>query len=64
MSELKKLKKSLSADEVGGAPLLGLRGSCIIGHGSSNARAIANGIAQAARCVRERVPEIIAEAVS
>jgi glycerol-3-phosphate acyltransferase PlsX len=64
MSELRKLKKSLSADEVGGAPLLGLRGSCIIGHGSSNARAIANGIAQTARCVRERVPEIIAEAVS
>jgi glycerol-3-phosphate acyltransferase PlsX len=64
MSELKKLKKSLSAEEVGGAPLLGLKGSCIIGHGSSNARAIANGIAQTARCVRERVPEIIAEAVS
>jgi glycerol-3-phosphate acyltransferase PlsX len=64
MSELRKLKKSLSADEVGGAPLLGLKGGCVIGHGSSNARAIANGIAQTARCVRERVPEIIVEAVS
>jgi glycerol-3-phosphate acyltransferase PlsX len=64
MAELKKLKKSLSADEVGGAPLLGLKGSCIIGHGSSNARAIANGIAQTTRCVREKVPEIIAEAVA
>jgi glycerol-3-phosphate acyltransferase PlsX len=63
MPGLRELKKSLSAEEVGGAPLLGLKGSCVIGHGSSNARAIANGIAQTARCVRERVPEIIVEAV-
>ena len=63
MSGLRELKKSLSADEVGGAPLLGLKGSCIIGHGSSNAKAIANGIAVTARCVRQRVPETIAEAV-
>jgi glycerol-3-phosphate acyltransferase PlsX len=64
MEELRKLKKSLNADEVGGAPLLGLKSSCVIGHGSSNARAIASGIAQTARCVRERVPGTIAEAVS
>jgi glycerol-3-phosphate acyltransferase PlsX len=64
MPGLKELKKSLSAEEVGGAPLLGLKGSCVIGHGSSNARAIANGIAQTARCVRERVPTVIAAAVS
>jgi glycerol-3-phosphate acyltransferase PlsX len=63
MPGLRKLKKTLSADEVGGAPLLGLKGSCIIGHGSSNARAIANGIAVTAQCARERVPEIIAESV-
>jgi glycerol-3-phosphate acyltransferase PlsX len=64
MPGLKELKKSLSAEEVGGAPLLGLKGSCVIGHGSSNARAIANGIAQTARCVRAKVPEVIVEAVS
>jgi len=60
---LRDLKRSLSADEVGGAPLLGLKGSCIIGHGSSNARAIENGITVTASCVRERVPKIIEEAV-
>jgi glycerol-3-phosphate acyltransferase PlsX len=60
---LKQLKKSLSADEVGGAPLLGLKASCIIGHGSSNAKAIANGIAVTARCSREKVSETIAAAV-
>ncbi|MCL1847456.1 MAG: phosphate acyltransferase PlsX [Coriobacteriia bacterium] len=64
MPGLKELKKSLSADEVGGAPLLGLKGSCIIGHGSSNARAVANGIAVTAQCIRERLPELISETVA
>ncbi len=64
MSGLKQLKKSLSADEIGGAPLLGLKGGCIIGHGSSNAKAISNGIAATARYVREDVTQVIAEAVS
>jgi len=64
MPGLKELKKSMSADEVGGAPLLGVKGSCIIGHGSSNATAIANGIAVTADCARERVPQILAEEVS
>jgi glycerol-3-phosphate acyltransferase PlsX len=63
MPGLRELKKSLSAEEVGGAPMLGLKGSCVIGHGSSSARAIANGIAQTARCAREQVPGIIAQAV-
>jgi glycerol-3-phosphate acyltransferase PlsX len=60
---LRQLKKSLSADEIGGAPLLGLKASCIIGHGSSNAKAIANGIAVTARCTRAKVSETIAAAV-
>jgi glycerol-3-phosphate acyltransferase PlsX len=63
MPGLKELKMSLSAEEVGGAPLLGLKASCVIGHGSSTAKAIANGIAQTTRCVRAQVPEIIAKAV-
>jgi len=37
-------KKRLDPSEDGGAPLLGVRGVCIIGHGSSNDRAIMNGI--------------------
>jgi glycerol-3-phosphate acyltransferase PlsX len=64
MPGLKELKQSLSADEVGGAPLLGLKGSCVIGHGSSNATAIANGIAQTVRCVRTDIPGVIAKAVN
>ncbi|MBV8672307.1 MAG: phosphate--acyl-ACP acyltransferase, partial [Acidobacteriaceae bacterium] len=37
-------KKRLDPSEYGGAPLLGVRGVCFIGHGSSNDRAIMNGI--------------------
>jgi phosphate acyltransferase len=37
-------KKRLDYSEYGGAPLLGIRGVCIINHGSSNERAIYNGI--------------------
>ena len=41
-------KKRLDPSEYGGAPLLGVRGVCIVGHGSSNERAIMNGIRVAA----------------
>jgi glycerol-3-phosphate acyltransferase PlsX len=34
--------------EVGGAPLLGMKGCCVIGHGKSNVRAIMQGIRTAA----------------
>jgi glycerol-3-phosphate acyltransferase PlsX len=37
-------KRRLDPSEYGGAPLRGVRGVCIIGHGSSNERAIMNGI--------------------
>src|SRR5579875_79872 len=41
-------RRRLDPSEYGGAPLLGVRGVCIIGHGSSNERAIMNGIRVAA----------------
>src|SRR5271165_5954528 len=39
-----EFRRRLDYTEYGGAPLLGVRGVCIIGHGSSNDRAIFNGI--------------------
>jgi len=36
------------ASEVGGAPLLGVKGCCVIGHGKSTARAVMHGIRTAA----------------
>ncbi len=41
-------RKRLDYSEYGGAPLLGVRGGCIICHGRSNANAIKNAIRVAA----------------
>ena len=45
-------KKRVDYSEYGGAPLLGVRGVCIICHGRSNANAIKNAIRVAARVLR------------
>ncbi|HSU19082.1 MAG TPA: phosphate acyltransferase PlsX [Acidobacteriaceae bacterium] len=48
-------KKRLDYNEYGGAPLLGVRGVCIVGHGSSNERAIMNGVRVAAEFAQGNV---------
>ena len=60
---LKGLLSRVDPDAAGGAPLLGVKGACIVGHGSSNARAIKNGILASADFVRSGVSEIIAQTV-
>ncbi|HTY83434.1 MAG TPA: phosphate acyltransferase PlsX [Silvibacterium sp.] len=52
-------KKRLDPSEYGGAPLLGVRGVCIIGHGSSNDRAIMNGIRVTAEFAQAGINERI-----
>ncbi len=51
----KAFKKRLDYSEYGGAPLLGVQGVCIVGHGSSNERAIMNGIRVAAEFAANEV---------
>lgn len=58
------LKDSISPDTYGGAPLLGVAGACLVGHGSSNETAIKNGILTTARTVSLGVSEIIAQTVT
>jgi glycerol-3-phosphate acyltransferase PlsX len=48
---LKRLRKQMDYSVYGGAPLLGLNGVCIIGHGRSNPQAIANAIRTAGEAV-------------
>jgi glycerol-3-phosphate acyltransferase PlsX len=48
-------KKRLDYSEYGGAPLLGVKGVCIITHGSSNSNAIKNAIRVAAQSALARV---------
>ncbi|MBN2840415.1 MAG: phosphate acyltransferase PlsX [Coriobacteriia bacterium] len=61
---LAALKERLDPEVYGGAPLLGIDGVCMIGHGSSGPRAVANGIAATARAVRGGLPATIAAAVT
>lgn len=58
---LRSLKKKTSKQTYGGAPLLGINGICIIGHGSSDAVAAQNGILQAVRAVQCRLNATILE---
>ena len=57
-------KKSMDADEYGGAPLLGTRRPVIKAHGSSNARAIRNAIRQAKLCVESDLCGVMAESLA
>jgi glycerol-3-phosphate acyltransferase PlsX len=52
---LTPLKKMSDYAEVGGSPLLGLNGICIIGHGRSNAKAAKNAVLLANRAVESRL---------
>src|SRR5579875_1891442 len=59
----KAFKKHLDYSEYGGAPLLGVRGVCVVGHGSSNERAIMNGIRVAAEYAQADVNAAIEAAL-
>ena len=56
---LKLLKKEIDYAEVGGAPLIGIKGCAIVSHGKSNKKAIENAIYQAIRYVDTGVNEHI-----
>jgi len=59
-----RFKKRFDYSEYGGAPLMGVKGVCIIGHGRSTAKAIKNAIRVAAECVENRVIEHIREGIA
>jgi len=60
---LKSLKGKLDPSKYGGAPLLGVNGVSIIGHGSSNATAVFNGIRTSAEAVSHDVNHHIVDAI-
>lgn len=55
----RSFKKRVDYSEYGGAPLLGIRGVCLIAHGSSNAHAMKNAIRVASEFVAGGVNEKI-----
>jgi glycerol-3-phosphate acyltransferase PlsX len=57
-------KKRLDYSEYGGAPLLGIKGVCIVGHGSSNANAMKNAIRVAAELVEGKINSVIEQEIA
>jgi len=60
---LRQFKKKTDYDEYGGAPLLGINGTCIIGHGRSTSKAIRNAIKVAADLSYKKVHETISSEI-
>jgi phosphate acyltransferase len=58
-SAFEGLKKRMDYSEYGGAPLLGVKGGCIVCHGRSNAKAIKNAIRVARNFAINRIDEKI-----
>ena len=57
-------RRKIDYSEYGGAPLLGLKGAVVIGHGRSNANAVKNAIRVAAELCRSRINDKIEQELS
>lgn len=60
----RRFRKRLDAAEYGGAPLVGLNGLCIVGHGRSSAKAVRNAVAMAARFANDGLLEKLSKEVA
>jgi glycerol-3-phosphate acyltransferase PlsX len=58
------LKKRMDYSEYGGAPLLGVKGGCIVCHGRSNAKAIKNAVRVARTFALNHIDEKIQEKIN
>jgi len=63
-SAFSDFKKRIDHTEYGGAPLLGVKGVCIITHGSSNANAIKNAVRVAAEFSQRNINESIEQGLA
>lgn len=61
---MKRFKQKLDYSEYGGAPLLGVKGVSIIGHGRSDAKAVRNAIRAALRAAEHQLHTRIQERVA
>ncbi len=57
------VKVKMDYSEVGGSPLLGLNGICVIAHGRSNAKAIKNAILMAQRAIDGELVQSIRDSI-
>ncbi len=61
---LRNFRRKTDYAEYGGAPLLGINGTCIISHGRSSSKAIRNAVKVAAEFSKKKVYEIIADEIN
>jgi len=61
---LKRLRKKFDYETYGGAPLLGLRGNCIVTHGRSSRNAIKHAVGAAVQEVQHDVVGRISELIA
>lgn len=57
----RRFRKRVDYSEYGGAPLLGVAGLCVVGHGRSSAKAVRNAVAMASRLSEAGIVERIGE---
>ena len=60
----RRFRKRVDYAEYGGAPLIGLDGLCVIGHGRSSAKAVRSAIIMTAKLVNERLLDRLAQEVA
>jgi glycerol-3-phosphate acyltransferase PlsX len=59
-----EIKEKVDPEAYGGAPLLGVKGVCIIGHGSSSSYAVVNAIRVAGTAIEQRLNHLIEEEIN
>ena len=60
----KEIKEKVDPEAYGGAPLLGVKGVCIIGHGSSSSFAVYNAIRVARTAIEQKLNHLIEEKIN
>ena len=60
----RRFRRRLDYSEYGGAPLLGVAGLCIVGHGRSSAKAVRNAVAMAYRFSQEHFVDRVREEIA
>jgi glycerol-3-phosphate acyltransferase PlsX len=60
----RRFRKRVDSSEYGGAPLVGVNGLCVVGHGRSSSKAVRNAVAMAARFVSQGLVEKLARDVA
>ncbi|HUQ87395.1 MAG TPA: phosphate acyltransferase PlsX [Vicinamibacterales bacterium] len=60
----RRFRKRVDYSEFGGAPLLGVAGLCIVGHGRSSIKAVRNAVAMASRMASNRMLERLTDEMS